>query len=95
MMITAAALKDDDILMDGIGKSVYIENIYREKMPENSKKVINFTTPEDNPASHVVLAEGVQVGDNRWQMYLEIQSERLRIRKLKLAVPLHSPQAGG
>ena len=77
-MVKAEDLRSNDVLIDANGDEVYA--VVVERVDSNNVEVINFEAPDKNPASHIVLAEGVQVGDNFWQQVLSDAETRLELR---------------
>ncbi len=79
-MLQAHFVRESDVLLDEQGNEVAIVSIESKQLPEDSNTVINFASDEENPLAHLIVAEGVQVGDNRWQAALEVIKSRVDIR---------------
>ena len=77
IMLRADEIKLSDLLLNNWGGTVGIVKITREV---SQSDVINFDTKAESLAGHIVLAEGVQVGDNFWQSKLEVEKGRLAYR---------------
>jgi len=77
-MITAREVTLGDKLVDRNGDELFIRKVGREPY---DGKVYNFETDGKTLASHVVVAEGVLVGDLAWQNALEQELGGIAIRK--------------
>lgn len=64
-MITAKELSTEHVLLSYTGEAVFIKNISRR--PATDGHVYNFLVKGTSPESHLVVAEGVIVGDTMWQ----------------------------
>ena len=78
-MITAKTLVSGEVLYGE--KNEEITASFVSRVPSNNVEVINFGLPGDDTASQIVLAEGVQVGNNVWQKILASYKARLELRE--------------
>lgn len=77
-MTTARELTKGDTLVNREGGMVPIEVVDREKY---KGQVYNFETNGESLASHIIVAEGVLVGDLAWQNSLEEELGGIAIRQ--------------
>lgn len=68
-----------DQFVDAKGARVEIVEIYRR--PAEDGNVYNFLVDTDEPQGHLVLAEGVMVGDSIWQDHFGELLDKIFIRK--------------
>ncbi|MFW7379953.1 MAG: Hint domain-containing protein [Oligoflexus sp.] len=64
-MVTAKELKEDDFLLSYTGTSVAVLDIQRR--PAKDGWVYNFLVKGSTAEAHLIIAEGVIVGDTMWQ----------------------------
>jgi hypothetical protein len=79
-MVRAEEVKKSDHLLDDSGNPVGISEITTRALPKDANSVINLDTREKDPAAHILVAESVQVGDNKWQQVLQVRKSRLENR---------------
>ncbi len=73
----ARDLKTSDKLMDQEGSAIEIADITRRKTHED---VYNFLTRSETKQGHLVIAEGLIVGDLAWQNMLDEESTAFDLR---------------
>lgn len=77
-MVTAREVTRGDRVLDRRGQEVFVTRVERVREEGN---VYNFETDGTTLASHVVVAEGVLVGDLAWQNALEEELGGIAIRE--------------
>lgn len=77
-MVTARELTRSDELVNRDGSHAKIRRLTRETSPDS---VYNFQTSGTTLASHVIVAEGLLVGDLAWQNTLEQELTGISLRK--------------
>jgi hypothetical protein len=78
-MIRAEEVTQENNLLDQDGN---IAKIYSIKNVRTHLKVFNLDTDDSDPSKHVVIANGIQTGDNKWQKALDVKKWRLKLRGL-------------
>lgn len=77
-IIEAAQVKPNEAFVDVNGRRVGINSITRAM---TSDDVFNFQTVGDTDLSHVIVAEGVLVGDLKLQNELEFEQTSIQLRR--------------
>lgn len=77
-MIRADEVVLSDAMIDDAGNKVAVTSIDLEM---EEKEVINFSSSDKSPLSHVVVANSLQVGDHKWQVFLDIMKSREDVRQ--------------
>jgi len=77
-MIRAGEVNLGETLISQEGEELAVESIDLQK---TSLPVINFSSADSEPISHVVVAETIQVGDHKWQVFLDILNSRQEHRE--------------
>ena len=80
VFLRADALVLHDILFDRAGNEVTVASLSTAMLPKN-QNVINFDTGMRDPLAHIVVANGIQVGDHRWQQAIGDSAMRAELRK--------------
>lgn len=80
-MVKANSLLMSDTLLDRTGSDVAIKSLSSAVNPDPDQLVYNVATEGKSPLGHVILAEGLQVGDNDWQQQLDFMSQRQEYRE--------------
>lgn len=81
VMVQAKSLRVGDSLLRMDGQSTSIKRLNRFLLPAQDKKVFNVDTKEKTAEGHVILVNGLQMGDVKWQLRLserEAREENLR-----------------
>jgi hypothetical protein len=76
-MITAQNLREGDRLVNTDGGGVAVDKITRE---HSSDDVVNFLVESDSHNGHLVVAEGLIVGDLIWQNMLDSEFVEVSLR---------------
>lgn len=76
-MVKAVELKAGEQLVAADGSAVTLKEVTRE---EFKGEVVNFSTTADAKESHILVAEGILVGDLAWQNELAYELEAVRVR---------------
>jgi hypothetical protein len=76
-MVTAQNLREGDRLVDTEGRGVTVAQITRE---HSSDDVVNFLVESDSHNGHLVVAEGLIVGDLIWQNMLDSEFVEVSLR---------------
>jgi hypothetical protein len=82
VMVPAHDVSPNDIFLGTKGESVPITGINQRLLPA-TEPVINVTNPTQDSTKHVLLANGIQVGDHYWQQELKAKQLRLERRGLQ------------
>lgn len=77
-MVAAKELKVGQKLVNHEGQPVLVTNIQRKKI---SQDVINLLVDQSNEETHLVLAEGLVVGDLAWQNSLKSELGQVLMRQ--------------
>jgi hypothetical protein len=77
-IVEAAQVRERNSFISSDGRRVEITSITREK---TNKDVFNFQTVGDTTLSHVIVAEGVLVGDLKLQNTLEDEQASISLRR--------------
>ena len=77
-MLQAQHLKENMLLVKRDGSLTAIKQISSEMLGGN---VLNFRLKVDNPIEHIIVAQGLLVGDQAWQSSLEDLENQVLIRK--------------
>lgn len=77
-MVQASRLKVGDELLDQNGARTKIVKITKEKAKD---PVVNFVTTAASDIGHVIFAEGLTVGDMKWQAMLSDEAKAIDARR--------------
>jgi hypothetical protein len=75
-MLRAEDLSVGDKLMSGTGTEDSVMELTSYRLPEASRLVYNFNTQGKNDYEHIVVANGLRVGDLNWQKRLDERHSR-------------------
>lgn len=75
-MQQAGTLRGSDMLLASRGQTLQIDEIDR-KVSDHPQLVYNLDTGEAEPREHLILAEGIVVGDSYWQKRLSERQSRI------------------
>lgn len=75
-MVRAERLAFGDALLDANGGEEKVTELTSYLLPERSRLVYNFDTKGANEYEHIILANGLRVGDLNWQKRLAEQNSR-------------------
>ena len=73
-MITADQVKTGDLLLSDIDET---DPVIRVEQIQYNKRMMNFVVESDNPINHIVIANGLRMGDNAWQNRLAATEARI------------------
>jgi hypothetical protein len=77
-IVTAEQVKSGDLFLSADHKPVSIKSIKKFKY---DGQLVNFNVESENPVEHIVVANGLLMGDLAWQTFLHTTDARLIYRK--------------
>ncbi len=77
-VVIAKKVKSGEFLVDEDGVADQVNSVQEVAY---SGDVVNFTVTSNNSTNHIIVANGLKMGDNAWQQLLASQTARLMVRE--------------